>query len=151
MTHWRKMQDRNFLGAWSLEKDGKPVDVTLEIAKVEAAMVQSAEKPRGQKCPIVWFKNVKKPLVLNNTNGKTIESFYGEHVEEWIGKLVTLYATTTSVAGVKTPCVRVRSKRPAAGQGAGTVPNDGDDEVMRAQQKAAIAQSEAREPGSDDR
>ena len=143
-THWRSMQDREFLGVWSLQRGGKQVDeVTLTIERVEAATVKSAEKPKGDKCPVLYFRGVKKPMVCNSTNGKTLEGMFGPYVEEWAGKNVTLYAgDVRNPKGGTMKGLRIRQRRPTAP--AETLPDVPTDEAARAANKAAFE-----EPGDD--
>ena len=42
----------------------------------------------------------EKPMILNRTNCKTIAKLHGSpEVEDWVGKKIQIYATTTKVAG----------------------------------------------------
>lgn len=144
MAHWRSMTDRETLGAWDLVgKDGRPKDWTLEIARVGAKVVQSREKPKGERRPHIWFRGASKALVCNTTNAETISKIAGsEDVDRWIGLRVTLYATTTrSAKGGQVPCIRVR---PLKATGPAEELGDGQpvDMEMRAQQEAGMAGEE---------
>jgi len=148
--HWRSMSDRETLGAWDLvDKDGKPCDKTLEIARVVVGKAVSAEKPKGERKPFVYLRGPsgewKKPLVCGATNAKTIQSIAGSpHVEKWVGVKITLYPTTTKAKGGEVvDCIRIRPQRAT-----GPVDDMRDvpvDEEMRAKQKAAMD----REPGEE--
>lgn len=59
---------------------------------------------KGQAVPL--------PLLLNKTNAKTIAQMYGNNPSAWVGKLVTLFPSTTSVGGSEVDCIRVRPKVP---------------------------------------
>jgi hypothetical protein len=54
------------------------------------------------------------PLLLNKTNAKTIAQLYGNNPAAWVGQLITLFPSTTSVGGQECDCVRVRPKVPSA-------------------------------------
>jgi hypothetical protein len=110
MTHYKAMMESPYVGAWDL--NGK--DVTVTIAKVERGTVKSKEKPKGDKKPLIYFAGKAKPLVANVTNCKTIAGMYGTQVEEWIGKRITLFATTTESGGQTVDCIRVRPRVPNA-------------------------------------
>lgn len=145
--HWRAMTDRETLGAWDLVgKDGKPKDFTLEIERVQAGVVKSRERPKGERRPFVYFRGAKKPLVCNATNAETISSMAGsEDTDRWIGLRITLYQTKVRAkAGGQVVGIRVR---PMRAQGPAEEMGEGQpvDEAMRAEQEAAM-----REPGSDD-
>ena len=114
MAHWRSMTDRETLGAWDLvDKNGKPKDWVLEIAKVQRGLVQSKEKPRGEHRPFVYFKGASKPLVCNATNAESFSSMAGsEDTDRWIGMRVTLYqAQVKSKGGKPVQGIRVRRSR----------------------------------------
>lgn len=107
MPHWKTMMDRDKLHACDLGG----VDRVVTIEKVEQAEVQNATKKT--KKPQVTFKGQPKPLVLNATNAKTIAKMYGPMTEDWIGKRVTLYATTTEMGGETVECIRLRPNIPS--------------------------------------
>jgi hypothetical protein len=106
-THWKSMIDRDFIYAFDL--GGR--DVVVTIAKVIAGELTG---PGGRKAkkPVVYFEGKSRGLALNSTNAKTIAAMYGSYVEEWIGKRVTLYPTTTMMGAETVECVRIRPSVP---------------------------------------
>lgn len=107
MTHFREHFDSPYIGHWDL--DG---DVVVTIAQVRAGTVEG-EKGRKDKKAIAKLSEFPKPMVINVTNAKTIAGMYGQHVEQWIGKRITLYPDTTRSAEGKTvECIRVRPTVP---------------------------------------
>jgi hypothetical protein len=112
---YRSLFDVSFLGSWDVPA-GK--DLVLTIAKVEGKTLTSA---RGSnKKPVISFAEPNRaPMIANKTNSKVIATLYGKDVTKWIGKQIAVYATTTSVGGETTDCLRVR---PMVPQQAGTVP-----------------------------
>lgn len=111
MAHWKSMMDRDFIFAFDL--NGK--DVTVTIAKVTAGQL-TGEGGRKSKKPIAFFEGKEKGMALNATNCKTIAAMYGNDVERWIGKRVTLYPTTTEMGGKTVECIRVRPTPPSNNQ-----------------------------------
>ena len=112
-THWKKLINPDYIGAYSLEA-GK--DLTVTIEKVVREMV-TGDGGKKDECTVAYLKG-QKPFILNRTNSKTIQKLYNSpYIEDWAGKQITLYATTTRVAGDTVECLRVRS----------TVPKVGDD------------------------
>jgi hypothetical protein len=103
---YRKMFDSEYIGAWDL-----PRDVTVTIASVKAGQLVG-EKGRTAKKPILRFERTEKAFAANKTNCKTIAAMYGTNTREWIGKRVTLYATTTEFGGKSVECIRVRPQVP---------------------------------------
>lgn len=151
--HWRALTDRETLGAWDcVDKDGNPRDLTLEISRVVAGVAVSAEKPKGDRRPFIYFrgpngKEGRKPLVCGSTNAKTIATLAGSnHIEKWIGLRVTLYPTTTKVKGELVDCIRIRPRK-ATGPVEHVDDDKPVDEAMRAKQRAAMDRpDEDREP-----
>ena len=110
MPHYKSMfEDNGMLYACHL--DGK--DFTLTIRKVEAGSV-TGSKGKKDKKPIVHFERTDKKLALNKTNGKVIAGMYGPDTDDWVGKRITLYATTTEFGSETVECIRVRPKVPPA-------------------------------------
>lgn len=105
---YRTMFDSEYLGAWDL-----PRDATVTIAGVKAGQLVG-EKGRTAKKPIITFQGKQKAFAANKTNCRTIAAMYGTNTREWIGKRITLYATTTEFGGKQMDCIRVRPQVPAA-------------------------------------
>jgi hypothetical protein len=110
MTHWRELQDSDYLRAVDL----KGRDVTLTIEKVVGGKITGTGGKKSKK-PLCYFKEGRdpKPLGLNSTNCKAIAAMYGDQVEQWSGKRITLYPTKTDFGGETVDCIRVRPQRPA--------------------------------------
>ncbi len=70
------------------EFNGK--DVTLTIVSVELEPLPQ-DNGKDQMRGIVGFKETKKQLVLNRTNGECFKAMWGRDVDDWIGKRVTLW------------------------------------------------------------
>lgn len=113
MTDYRSLYDKDYIGAWDL----KDKDVTVTITRVVGGNLVG-QGGRKSKKPIVYMRGTEKGFAVNATNGKTIASMYGNHVEEWVGKRITLYKSTTRSPNGDgdVECIRVRPKVPAAGK-----------------------------------
>lgn len=84
-------------------------DAKLTIASVSAPNTEKASDGKLIDRPIAYFKETTKGLILNKTNAKSIGLAHGNEMDDWKGKQVTLFATTTDAFGKKNvPCVRVR-------------------------------------------
>jgi hypothetical protein len=109
LTHWRKMNDQRFIGAYSLDP-GK--DLTLTIKDVKREEV-TTEGNRKEMCIIVYFKEDAKPLILNSTNAKTISKLYKTpYIENWSGRAITLFATEVKAFGDTVEALRIRPNIP---------------------------------------
>lgn len=107
MPDYRTLYDSDFLYAFHLQ--GR--EVTLRITKVSGGEV-TGEKGKKSKKPVVYFAGKEKGLALNKTNGKTIAQLYGNDTAQWVGKLVTLFPTTTEFGRETVDCIRVRPSIP---------------------------------------
>src|SRR5207247_10264717 len=101
MPHYKSFYDRDYVFAFDLH--GK--DVTVVISKVTAGKLV-AMGGRETKKPLVFFEGKEKPLALNATNGKTIAALYGTETDNWIGRPITIYPTTTQMDGETVDCIR---------------------------------------------
>lgn len=111
MTHWKQLANYDYLGAYSL-KNGK--DKIVTIKKIVTELV-TGNAGRKDNCIVAYFSDEEKPMILNKTNCKTIQKIYGTPlIEEWVGKKIVLFASTTSLAGETVECLRIRPYPPAA-------------------------------------
>lgn len=107
MPHWKSMMDRDFIFAFDLNGE----DAVVTISRVEAGTLNGSGGRKARK-PVVYFDGKEKGLALNSTNCKVIAKLYGNYTEKWLGKQITLYPTTTEMAGESVECIRVRPQRP---------------------------------------
>ncbi len=141
MADFRSLYDNSYIYAFDLM--GK--DVTATISDVKAAKVKDSEG-KEQKKPIIWFRESKdkRGLVLCKTNGRTIAALYGNETNEWIGKRITLFATTCEAFGKTVECIRIRPQIPKPKAAAGSFA-----EPTQAPAPEAPDHAEIREPGLD--
>lgn len=104
--------DELFPGRFLKSGEFKGRDVSLTMAGVrveELPQDQGGTKGRG----IIGFRETKKELVLNRTNGECIKAMFGRNTDDWIGKSVTLYPAphVDSFTGEKGTAIRVRGSR----------------------------------------
>jgi hypothetical protein len=105
-THWKRLMDPDFIGAYWLPP-GEDVTVTIDFVVREQITGTGGKK---EECTVAHLKNGVKPFILNATNCKTIARLYGTFIEDWAGKQITLYATTTKMGGETVECLRIRPK-----------------------------------------
>lgn len=109
MTHWKNLADYTYLGAYSLN-DKKEMTITIKDIKQELVTGNAGRK---ENCIVAYFSDSDKPMILNKTNCKTIQKVYGTpNIEEWCGKKITIFASTTSLAGETVECLRIRPYPP---------------------------------------
>ena len=107
-TDYRTMFDKDFIGAWSLP-EGK--DVTVTITKVTGGQLTGVGGRKTRK-PVIYMQGTDKGMALNATNSKTIAAMYGNYVEEWAGKRITLFKTMTTFGSEQMECIRIRPRIP---------------------------------------
>jgi hypothetical protein len=102
-THWKRLINPDYIGAYALNPDE---DMTVTIDYVQREQIVGADGKK-EDATVAHLKG-HKPLILNVTNSKSIAKLYGPFIEEWAGKQVTLYASTTKAFGEIVECLRIR-------------------------------------------
>ena len=109
LTHWKKLHNPDYLGAYSLP-NGK--DMVLTIKEVKKELV-TTDGGRKEELSVCYFKEDVKPAILNVTNSKTIQKIYDTpYIEEWVGKQIQFYVDHTKFAGEEVECLRIRQMNP---------------------------------------
>jgi hypothetical protein len=109
LTHWKKLTNPDYLGAYSIPPDKKYLVVTITEVKQETIVSNNGKKDL---CTVAYLKN-EKPMILNRTNCKTISSIYKTpHIENWKGKSIKLFVDTTSLKGEQVECLRIVNEVP---------------------------------------
>lgn len=103
-THWKKLTDPKYLGAYAFSP-GEERTVTIEMVQRETL----TNSEGGQDECIVAYLKSEKPMVLNVTNCKAIESLHGAYIEDWAGKAITLYSTKVKAFGGYVDALRVKT------------------------------------------
>lgn len=110
MTHWKKLTNPDFLGAYALQPGEEPV---LTIKEVTRKLVPDTNGKK-EECTVVYFKESTKPMVLNVTNSKAIAKVAGSpYIEDWVGKKIKLYVDKVKAFGEDgVEALRVRPTAP---------------------------------------
>jgi hypothetical protein len=106
-THWKQLVDPRFVGVYALP-NGEDMTVTIKYVQKETITMMGGKKEDHSLAYLVETK----PLILNSTNSKTIEKLYGPYIEDWAGRRITLYASTTKLGSDMVECLRIRAKVP---------------------------------------
>ena len=108
-THYKKLINPDFLGAYSLEPGQ---DMILTIKSVGKEVITGAGGKQEECIVCRWVEN-QKPMILNVTNCKTISKMLKTpYIENWAGHRVQIYATTTRMGCETVECLRIRDKEP---------------------------------------
>lgn len=108
MTHWKKLTNPNYLGAYSIE-DGQ--DLILTIKDVKQEVVTGADGKK-EECLVCYF-NEDKPMILNATNAKQITKNFGTpYIEQWRGRKIQIGQEKVKAFGEVVEALRVRKFNP---------------------------------------
>jgi hypothetical protein len=107
LTHWKKLTNPDYLGAYAFQP-GEEMIVTIKFVANEIVTGADGKK---ESCSVMHFaENDVKPLVLNATNNKTIAKLLQTpYIEKWSGRKIQLYVQPNVKAfGDVVDAVRVR-------------------------------------------
>ncbi len=110
-THFKKMQNPNYLGSWDLyDSKGNMNDLVLTIKEVKKQQVFDG-KGGSEDCPIMYFVENVKPMVMNATNLKTVSKITGTpFIEEWNGVKVQVTVKKVKAFGEMHDALRIVQK-----------------------------------------
>lgn len=84
------------------------------VAVIKGVQMEQMKDQEGNEetKPVLYFTEYK-PMVLNMTNARAIESLYGDDTDVWPGNQVTLFVVEVSAFGKTTPALRIRDAKSA--------------------------------------
>jgi|SRR6267154_3092446 len=108
-TDFRTLFDRDYIGAFDLQ--GR--DITVTISKVVGGELTAMGGRKSRK-PILYFAGKERGMIMNKTNSKTVAALYGNFVEGWVNKRVTIFVgmTRDPSTGGECECLRIRPVAP---------------------------------------
>ena len=108
-THWKKLTNPDYLGAYSIE-DGK--DLILTVKKVVQEAVTGADGKK-EDCIVCYWVEPQKPMILNVTNCKMIAKLAGSpYIENWAGVKLQIGVERVKAFGDVVDALRVRKTKP---------------------------------------
>jgi hypothetical protein len=108
-THWKKVFNKDYLGAHDLD-EGKDLVATIDHIEIREVPDSNGKK---SKCNVAIFTTKIKPMVLNVTNCKVIKKFAGSnYIEDWKNVPVTIYSKQVQAFGEEVEALRIREKQP---------------------------------------
>lgn len=109
-THFKKLKNTNYLGSWDLANDDgtfKEAIVTMENTKKEIVFDGQGGK---EDLPVLRFKGIQKPMVMNATNLKQVAKITGSaFVEDWEGKQICLFVQKVKAFGEWHDALRIKA------------------------------------------
>lgn len=107
-THWKKLTNPNYLGAYSIE-DGRDLVLTIKYVREEQVIGADGKK---DDCVVAYFYE-NKPMILNATNMKTITKLFGTpYIEDWVGRKIQVGIEKVKAFGDIVEALRVRKTIP---------------------------------------
>lgn len=105
-THWKKLQNPDYLGAYAFEP-GQEIVATIKTVQQE--MVTGADGKK-ENCTVLHFVEPNiKPMILNATNAKIITKLYKTpYIEDWEGRLIQIYVDRVRAFGDVVDALRIR-------------------------------------------
>ena len=114
-THWKKLNNPNYLGAYSLaiDSDGDEIKYNSIVATIDKVREETVKNERGsEQCRVAHLKGLK-PMILNTVNSKAIEKATGSpFIEDWSGKRITIYVAKIKAFGEHVDALRIKSEAP---------------------------------------
>ena len=109
-THWKKLTNPDYLGAYAFNPGEEKIVVIDHVAQEEII----GSEGRASVCIVAHLVN-EKPLVLNKTNCKAISKLLKTpYIEEWAGHRITRGVQRIKAFGEDVDAVRVKPKLPGA-------------------------------------
>lgn len=109
-THWKKLTNPNYLGAYSIE-NGQDLILTIKYVQEEKVTGTDGKK---DDCVVCHFIENAKPMILNATNMKTITKLYKTpYIEEWAGKKIQIGIEKVKAFGDIVEGLRIRKNIPS--------------------------------------
>ena len=112
-THWKKLTNPDYLGAYSLAGENGYAEKVVTIERVQQETVTGTDGKK-EVCMVARLVG-EKPMILNAASCKAISKVAGSSfVEDWSGTSITLYVQQGVQAfGNVVDALRVRPKAPA--------------------------------------
>lgn len=108
MTHWKKLTNPNYLGAYSLE-DGADMVLTIREVRMEAVIGSDGKK---EDCAVCYWQENEKPMIMNTTNLKMVAKLTGsDYIESWPGTKVRIGTEKVRAFGTVTDALRIRDEK----------------------------------------
>lgn len=109
LTHWKKLTNPDYLGAYALEP-GQELILTIKSVSNETVTGTDGKK---ETCSVMRFAENVKPMILNATNSKTITKlFKTPYIEKWVGRKIQIYVESVKAFGEVVDALRIRSFLP---------------------------------------
>jgi len=91
----------------------KAVDLNGKICtfRIEAVKIEEFGRTSEKKI-VITFAYTSKTMILNRTNADAIANLYGNHIADWIGKKIILYAAMVTYGNEMVQTIRIKNQIP---------------------------------------
>jgi hypothetical protein len=109
-THWKKLTNPNYLGAYSLD-EGKDIVLTIKEVKMETVVGSDGKR---EDCAVCYWMEREKPMIMNTTNLRMVAKLTGSpYIEKWPGTPVQIGTEKVRAFGTVTDALRIRDVKPS--------------------------------------
>ena len=113
-THWKKLTNPDYLGAYSLASGDGYREIVAKIAYVKQEKVVGPDG-KQEMCMVAHLADGLKPMILNRTNCKAIEKVCGSpFIDDWAGVMISVYVAEVKAFGDVVDALRIRPTKPKA-------------------------------------
>ena len=111
LTHWKKLSNPNYLGAYSIE-DNRDLILTIRAVRQEEVIGTDGKK---EECFVCYWAEQEKPMILNATNAKMIQKLLNTpYIEQWAGHKIQIGSEKVKAFGDIVEALRVRKFLPTS-------------------------------------
>lgn len=104
-THWKKLQNPDYLGAYSLD-EGQDLILTIDYVRLEKVKGTDGKE---EECIVLHFTEKQKPMIINATNAKTISKLYKTpYIEDWHGRKIQIHSEMVRAFGETVEALRIK-------------------------------------------
>lgn len=108
-THWKKLNNPNYIGAYELM--GVTDELKVKIKEVKKENVKDMNG-KEESCTVAYLYN-QKPMILNATNCKTISKIYNTpFIDDWKDKEIVLIVSKIKAFGDIVDALRIKNVNP---------------------------------------
>lgn len=110
-THWKKLHNPDFLGAYSLDNGNGFNELNVQFTSVRNEEVAGVDGKKAD-CIVGQIKG-QKPMILNATNCKKLTKiFKSVYIEDWTTGQVTIYVDKVKAFGEIHDALRIKEYKP---------------------------------------
>lgn len=110
LTHFKKLTNPNYLGAYSLD-EGQDIVLTIREVKMEPVVGSDGKR---EDCAVCYWQENEKPMIMNITNLKMVAKLTGSpYIEKWPGTPVQIGTEKVRAFGTVTDALRIRDVKPS--------------------------------------